>query len=65
VLFRSYFIVQGAVVWPLALLLSAGAILGGYCGARLARTIGRAHARRAVIVIGLLATALLFVQSYR
>jgi uncharacterized membrane protein YfcA len=61
----GYFIFQGAVVWPLALLLSAGAILGGYCGARLARTIGRAHARRAVILIGLLATALLFVQSYR
>jgi uncharacterized protein len=61
----GYFIFQGAVVWPLALLLSGGAILGGYCGARLARTIGRAHARRAVIFIGLLATALLFVQSYR
>lgn len=61
----GYFLFQGAVVWPLALLLSGGAILGGYCGARLARTIGRAHARRAVIAIGLLATALLFVQSYR
>jgi uncharacterized membrane protein YfcA len=61
----AYFIVQGAVRWPLALLLGAGAIAGGYCGARLARSIGRTHARRAVILIGLLATALLFVQSRR
>jgi hypothetical protein len=59
----AYFVVRGAVVWPLALIIVLGATLGGYSGARFARHIGRDKARAAVIVIGLLVTALLFWQQ--
>jgi uncharacterized membrane protein YfcA len=59
----TYFIVRGAVVWPLALIMMGGAIAGGYGGARLAQRIGKEKARTAVVVIGLLVTALLFWQQ--
>jgi uncharacterized membrane protein YfcA len=58
----GYFIVKGAVVWPAALVIVLGATLGGYGGARFARRIGKEKARAAVIVIGLLVTAILVWQ---
>ena len=61
----AYFIVQGAVVWPAALVMIAGAIVGGYAGARFARHIGREKARAAVVVIGFLVAALLLYQQSR
>jgi len=56
----GYFIARGIVEWPAALLILGGAVIGGYGGARLARSIGREKARAAVVVIGLFITALLF-----
>ncbi len=61
----AYFILRGAVVWPVALLMMAGAIAGGYGGARLARVIGKEKARTAVVVIGFVVTAILFWQRAR
>jgi uncharacterized membrane protein YfcA len=61
----AYFIVRGIVVWPAALVILAGAVAGGYGGARLARSIGREKARAAVVVIGLFVTALLFWHQWR
>jgi len=62
----GYFILRGAVDWPAALLMIAGAIAGGYAGAGFARRIGREKARAAVVVIGfLVALLLLFQQSRR
>ena len=61
----AYFIVRGAVDWPVAAIMIAGAILGGYAGARFARLIGRDKARAAVVVIGLLVAAILFVEQSR
>ncbi len=61
----TYFIVRGAVVWPVALLMMAGSIAGGYGGARLAQVIGKEKARAAVVVIGFVVTALLFWQRAR
>jgi uncharacterized membrane protein YfcA len=58
----AYFILRGTVVWPAALVVVAGATLGGYAGARFARRIGREKARAAVVVIGLLVAAILFWQ---
>jgi uncharacterized membrane protein YfcA len=58
----AYFIVCGRVVWPVALLMMAGSIAGGYGGARLAQRIGKKNARAAVIVIGFFVTAVLFWQ---
>lgn len=59
----GYFIFKGAVVWPAALVIVAGATFGGYGGAVFARRIGKEKARAAVVVIGLLVTAILFWQQ--
>jgi uncharacterized protein len=61
----AYFIVRGAVDWPVALIMIAGAIAGGYAGAGFARLIGKEKARAAVVVIGLLVAALLLFQQSR
>jgi uncharacterized protein len=61
----AWFVLRGAVDWPAALVLGAGAIAGGYAGARFARSIGQERARVAVIVIGLGVTALLFLERGR
>jgi uncharacterized membrane protein YfcA len=55
----GWFILRGAVDWPAALWMIAAAMVGGYAGARLARRMGRARARLAVVVVGLLVTAIL------
>ncbi len=55
----GYFILRGAVNWPVALIMAAGAIAGGYAGARFGRFIGKEKARLAVVVIGFSITALL------
>jgi uncharacterized membrane protein YfcA len=60
-----WFILRGAVDWPAAVIMIAGAMAGGYAGARFARRIGRARARLAVVVIGLLVTAILLWRQYR
>jgi uncharacterized membrane protein YfcA len=59
-----YFIVRGAVDWPLALLMTAGAVLGGFVGANFARRIGKVKARVAVVAIGLGITVVLFIQRH-
>jgi uncharacterized membrane protein YfcA len=58
----GYFIFRGAVDWPAALIMIAGAIAGGYAGAGFARQIGKEKARAAVIIIGFLVAALLLFQ---
>jgi len=58
----AYFILRGAVDWPVALVMVAGAIVGGYAGAHFARRIGKVKARLAVVVIGFGITVLLFLQ---
>jgi uncharacterized protein len=56
-----YFMLWGPVHWPAALVMTVGAIAGGYGGAGLARRMGRRFARGAVIFIGLAMTlSLLF-----
>lgn len=47
------FSIAGLVYWPDALLMSVGAIAGGYFGASIARRAGRVFVRRTVIFIGL------------
>jgi hypothetical protein len=61
----GYFVLKGAVSWPEAAVLAVGAALGGYGGARFSRRIGQERARAAVVVIGLLVTALLAWQQLR
>ena len=57
----AYFIWNGMVSWPHALLMATGAIVGGVWGAGVARRIGPKAVRRIVIVVGFtMAISLLF-----
>jgi len=60
----AYFIVRGAVEWRAALVMIAGATIGGYAGARFARRIGQDRARAAVIVIGFVIAGILLWESF-
>jgi uncharacterized membrane protein YfcA len=53
------FSISRLVDWPTSLLMAVGAIAGGYCGASVARRVGRVSVRRAVIVIGLIISILM------
>ncbi len=44
---------KGVVLWPLAIVMAVGAIVGGYGGSRLAMRVGQAWVRRAVVVVGM------------
>lgn len=47
-----YFIANGMVVWPHALVMAVGAIAGGIWGAGAARRIGATGVRRIVVAVG-------------
>lgn len=64
VIAAGYFIVRGAVDWPVAFVMIVGATLGGFAGAHLARRIGRERARAAVVVIGFLVTGILLLSRH-
>ena len=55
-----YFVSKGAVVWPDALVMIVGQVIGGYGGGRIARRLGRTFMRRAVVVIGIAMALSLF-----
>jgi uncharacterized membrane protein YfcA len=57
-----YFVHARLVHWPEALVMMAGALVGGYASAGVARRLGREFARRAVVVIGLVFTIALLVR---
>ena len=58
----ALFIVKGLVDWRVALLMAAGAIVGGYAGAGTARRVGQKAVRRAVVAIGFALSAWLLVR---
>jgi len=60
----ALFITKGLVDWRLALLMAAGAIMGGYAGAGTARRVGQPTVRAAVIVIGFSLSAWLLVRQF-
>ena len=57
------FVVAGAVSWPHTLAMLVAASLGGYFGARLARTIQGPWLRRMVIAVGCLLTVYYFYKA--
>ena len=61
----ALFIGKGLVDWRLALLMAAGAILGGYAGAGAARRVGQPVVRRVVILIGLALSIWLLLRQMR
>ncbi|MDQ6933140.1 MAG: sulfite exporter TauE/SafE family protein [Candidatus Eremiobacteraeota bacterium] len=58
------FFIAGIVWWPQATLMAAGAIIGGYLGARIGRRIPAQHLRRFVIAVGAIMTIYFFVKTY-
>lgn len=58
-----YFVTQGLVIWPLAILMGLGAILGGYGAARLSKRINQRVLRWIIITIGLLVSVALFLRA--
>ncbi len=59
-----YFIAQGQVAWPDVLWMIAGAVIGGYGGARLARRVNPLHIRRFITGIAVLLTIYFFAHTY-
>lgn len=57
------FIASGEVLWPLAVVMIAGAVCGGYAGARLALRIPPRYVRMLVSVTGFSMTAYFFWQG--
>jgi uncharacterized membrane protein YfcA len=53
---------KGYVVWPLAVLMAAGAIVGGYAGARLAKKLDPRLVHISVVAVGLLVSCWFFSQ---
>lgn len=58
------FILAGAVRWPETLVLGAGAIVGGYGGARLGRVLPPAAVRAATLLIAAGMTVAFFLRAY-
>jgi uncharacterized protein len=56
------FIIAGAILWPQALVMITGAILGGYFGAHYAQRIPPRYIRAFVIIIGTVLTIYFFVR---
>ena len=58
----AYFVAAGMVVLGDALVMAVGATIGGVASAGMARRMGRKAVRRAVIVVGLAMTVVLFLR---
>ena len=48
----AWFISHGAVSWPQTLAMMAGCLIGGFCGAHLARRVPQDAMRVVVVVVG-------------
>lgn len=57
------FMLAGVIVWTQAVLMSVGAIVGGYLGAHYARQLDPTLVRRFVIVVGFCMTTYFFLYS--
>ena len=56
------FIIAGAVYWPEAIVMIAGAIVGGFSGASIARKLDQRIVRGFVILVGIVMTIYFFVK---
>lgn len=58
------FVVTRAIVWPQAVVMTAGAALGGYLSAHYAQKLPQAWVRWCVILVGTGMTAYFFIRGY-
>lgn len=59
----ALFAAAGLIDWPVALAMAAGALLGGYGAAGVARRIGRKALGRFVIAVGIVVSAVFFARK--
>ena len=59
------FVITGAIVWPQAIVMTLGAILGGYFAAHYAQKLPQSWIRAFVILVGAAMTVYFFVKGYR
>jgi uncharacterized membrane protein YfcA len=59
----AFFALNGLVVWRLAPVMAAGAVIGGYVGARAAKRVDPNAIRIFVIIVGLFVSAWLFLRK--
>jgi uncharacterized membrane protein YfcA len=59
------FVVAGRVEWDLAGIMAIGAIAGGFAGAALARRLSQTLVRRAIVAVGFVISAVMFVKQIR
>jgi len=57
-----FFALKGLVVWPLALLMAVGAIMGGYAGARSAKRIKENYLQALIVAVGFIIAAWLLLR---
>jgi uncharacterized membrane protein YfcA len=57
------FILQGLVIWHLAIWMGIGAIIGGYVAARISKRVNQTVLRWTVIAIGLIVSVVLFLRA--
>jgi uncharacterized membrane protein YfcA len=58
------FVISGAIAWPQAIVMIAGAILGGYFAAHFAQKLPQAWTRSFVILVGAGMTVYFFFRAY-
>jgi uncharacterized membrane protein YfcA len=58
----GFFAVRGLVIWPVALVMGAGTILGGWLGARWAKSVDQALLRGFIVLVGVVVSVWLFVK---
>ena len=59
------FMATGVIVWPQALVMSAGSILGGYSSAHFSQKLPQAWVKAFVILVGTAMTIYFFILAYR
>ena len=60
----ALFVARKAIIWPYAIVMIAGALVGGYAGAYVARRIDAAAVRKGVLVFAWGMTAFFFWKTY-
>ena len=58
-----FFVFSGMVLWPVALVMAAGALIGGVLGGRLAGRIKPSNLRWTVVTIGVIISIIYFVRG--
>ena len=59
------FIAAGMIVWPQAMVMTAGSILGGYSSAHFSQKLPQAWVKSFVILVGTVMTIYFFIDAYR